>query len=79
MINKSKKSADIIKNQKGKIETLRQLTGGVLRTLVMLFDIFMDEDGSAFDDLVKLSMKQHHFINIEWMIYLQYYKILCII
>lgn len=48
------KIADIIKNQKGKIETLRQLTGGVPRTLVMLFDIFMDEDGSAFDDLVKI-------------------------
>ncbi len=48
------KIADIIKNQKGKIETLRQLTGGVPRTLVMLFDIFMDEEGSAFDDLIKV-------------------------
>ena len=48
------KIANIIKNQKGKIETLRQLTGGVPRTLVMLFDIFMDDDGSAFDDLVKV-------------------------
>ena len=48
------KIENIIKNQKGKIETLRQLTGGVPRTLVMLFDIFMDDDGSAFDDLVKV-------------------------
>ena len=48
------KIVNIIKNQKGKIETLRQLTGGVPRTLVMLFDIFMDDDGSAFDDLIKV-------------------------
>ena len=48
------KIASIIQNQYSKIETLRQLTGGVPRTLVMLFDIFMDEDGKAFDDLVKV-------------------------
>jgi len=44
----------IIKNQYAKIETLRQLTGGVPRTLVMLFDIFIDGNGSAFDDLLKI-------------------------
>jgi len=48
------KIATIIQNQYAKIETLRQLTGGVPRTLVMLFDIFMDGDGNAFDDLVKV-------------------------
>lgn len=48
------KIANIIKTQKGKIETLRQLTGGVPRTLVMLFDIFMDDEGNAFDDLIKV-------------------------
>lgn len=37
-----------------RLETLRRLTGGVPRTLVMLFDIFLDEDGNAFDDLLKI-------------------------
>ena len=44
----------IIKNNSARIETLRQLTGGVPRTLVMLFDIFLDEEGNAFDDLLKV-------------------------
>jgi len=44
----------IIKNNPARIETLRQLTGGVPRTLVMLFDIFLDEEGNAFDDLLKV-------------------------
>ncbi|MFK7983392.1 MAG: hypothetical protein AB8G86_25650 [Saprospiraceae bacterium] len=43
---------DIIKNQRGRIETLRRLTGGVIRTIVLLFEIFVDEkNGSAFMDL----------------------------
>lgn len=37
-----------------RLETLRRLTGGVPRTLVMLFDIFLDEEGNAFDDLLKI-------------------------
>ncbi|WP_263833529.1 AAA family ATPase [Sulfurospirillum oryzae] len=37
-----------------RVETLRRLTGGVPRTLVMLFDIFLDEEGNAFDDLLKI-------------------------
>ncbi len=44
----------IIKNTPERIETLRRLTGGVPRTLVMLFDIFVDEGGDAFDDLIKV-------------------------
>ncbi len=44
----------IIQNNPARIETLRQLTGGVPRTLVMLFDIFLDEEGNAFDDLLKV-------------------------
>jgi len=44
----------IIKNEPQRIETLRRLTGGVPRTLVMLFDIFLDEDGNAFEDLLKI-------------------------
>ncbi|MEA3490995.1 MAG: tetratricopeptide repeat protein [Campylobacterota bacterium] len=37
-----------------RIETLRRITGGVPRTLVMLFDIFIDDEGNAFDDLLKV-------------------------
>ena len=44
----------IIKHSPERIETLRQLTGGVPRTLVMLFDIFVDDDGNAFEDLLKV-------------------------
>lgn len=44
----------VIKNNPQKIETLRQLTGGVPRTLVILFDILVHDDGSAFDDLLKI-------------------------
>ena len=45
---------EIIRTNPARIETLRQLTGGVPRTLVMLFDIFLDEGGNAFDDLLKV-------------------------
>lgn len=45
---------NVIKNSPARIETLRRITGGVPRTLVMLFDIFLDEEGSAFDDLLKI-------------------------
>ena len=44
----------VIENSPARIETLRRITGGVPRTLVMLFDIFLDEDGNAFDDLLKI-------------------------
>jgi TPR repeat protein len=44
----------VIKNNPQKIETLRQLTGGVPRIFVMLFDIFVDEKGNAFEDLLKI-------------------------
>lgn len=49
-----KKIALIIKNTPERIETLRRLTGGVPRTIVMLFDIFVDDGGNAFDDLLKI-------------------------
>lgn len=44
----------VIENSPARIETLRRITGGVPRTLVMLFDIFLDEEGNAFDDLLKI-------------------------
>jgi len=46
------KIANIIENTPERIETLRRLTGGVPRTIVMLFDIFVDDGGDAFDDLL---------------------------
>jgi len=49
-----KKIEKIIKEEPQRIETLRRLTGGVPRTLVMLFDIFLDDGGNAFDDLLKI-------------------------
>lgn len=46
---------DIIENEPGRIEALRRLTGGVIRTIVLLFEIFVDQkNGSAFNDLEAL-------------------------
>ncbi|MCU0287780.1 MAG: ATPase [Acidobacteria bacterium] len=42
----------IVANEPGRIETLRRLTAGVPRTIILLFEIFVDhENGSAFQDL----------------------------
>lgn len=48
------KIEEIIENNPERIEVIRQLTGGVPRTLVMLFDIFLDDSGDAFDDLLRI-------------------------
>ncbi|MGB0431025.1 MAG: tetratricopeptide repeat protein [Bacteroidia bacterium] len=50
-----KKISNIIKQDSGRIEALRRMSGGVPRTVVMLFEIFMDEGkGSSFKDLEAL-------------------------
>ena len=42
----------IIEYEPGRVEALRRLTGGVPRTVVLLFEIFVDhEEGNAFQDL----------------------------
>jgi DNA polymerase III delta prime subunit len=42
----------IVETQPGRIETLRRLTGGVIRSIVLLFDIFSEDiEGNAFKDL----------------------------
>ncbi|MEZ5041914.1 MAG: tetratricopeptide repeat protein [Saprospiraceae bacterium] len=42
----------ILEHEKGRVEALRRLTGGVIRTMVLLFEIFIDKkDGDAFNDL----------------------------
>ena len=48
------KIEEIIKKSSQRIETLRQLTGGVPRTLVMLYDIFIKNNETAFEDLLKV-------------------------
>ncbi len=46
---------DIVRNQPGRIEALRRMTGGVIRTMVILFEIFVDDaNGNAFMDLEKI-------------------------
>ncbi len=46
---------NILKNQAGRIESLRILTNGVPRTIVMLFQILLDNtNGSSIEDLKKL-------------------------
>lgn len=43
---------DILKHEPGRVESMRRLTGGVIRTMVLLFEIFLDrESGTAFKDL----------------------------
>ncbi|MCK4296601.1 MAG: SEL1-like repeat protein [Candidatus Marinimicrobia bacterium] len=45
----------IVKNQPGRIEALRRITGGVIRTIILLYGIFADkEEGNAFQDLEKI-------------------------
>lgn len=42
----------IVEENPGRVEALRRITGGVIRSMVLLFEIFADdEDGSAFHDL----------------------------
>jgi len=46
---------DLIKNQRARIETIRRITGGVIRTNVLLFEIFVDDrKGDVFRDLERL-------------------------
>jgi len=52
---KRERVKDIVKNQPGRVEALRRLTGGVIRTIIILFEIFVDDtNGNAFMDLEKV-------------------------
>ncbi len=43
---------EIVRKEKGRVEALRRLTGGVPRTIVLLYEIFIDnESGDSFRDL----------------------------
>lgn len=48
----SERFAEILKTERPRIEVMRKLSGGVIRTMVMLFDVFMDnEKQDSFKDL----------------------------
>ena len=42
---------DIIEKQPNRIEIIRRLTGGIPRTIVLLFEIFLDDSANVFEDL----------------------------
>ena len=42
---------NILEHQQHRVESIRRLTGGVPRTIVLLYEIFMDESGGVFEDL----------------------------
>ncbi len=44
----------IIKNEPQRIETIRILTGGVPRTIALLFEVFLDKNTKIFEDLESL-------------------------
>ncbi|RDB07537.1 ATP-binding protein [Runella aurantiaca] len=49
---KSETFQEMLKTQRPRIEVMRKLSGGVIRTMVMLFDVFMDnEKQDSFKDL----------------------------
>ena len=41
----------MIKYQKGRIETIRRLTGGIPRSIILLYEIILDDSASVFEDL----------------------------
>jgi len=50
-----KETKELIKNNKGKIEALRRLTGGVPRIMSLLFNSVSDDMGPALKDIYTLS------------------------
>lgn len=45
------KLEDILQNNPGRVESLRRLTSGVPRTILLLFDILVSDNGDALHDL----------------------------
>lgn len=42
---------DIVENQPNRVEIIRRLTGGIPRTIVLLYEIFLDDSANIFEDL----------------------------
>ena len=42
---------NILENESNRIEVIRRLTGGIPRTIVLLFEIFQDNSANVFEDL----------------------------
>lgn len=42
---------EIIEQHPARVETLRRLTGGLPRTIILLFEIFVDDSANVFEDL----------------------------
>ncbi len=47
----NKDISNILDKESSRIETIRRLTGGIPRTIVLLFEIFQDESANVFEDL----------------------------
>jgi len=45
------KVKEIVENQKSRVEALRRLTGGIPRTIILLFEILVDQSANVFEDL----------------------------
>ena len=52
---KRERVKEIVENQIGRVEALRRLTDGVIRSIIILYEIFVDDNqGDAFMDLEKI-------------------------
>ena len=52
---KKERVKEIVENQVGRVESLRRLTEGVIRSIILLYEIFVDDNqGDAFMDLEKI-------------------------
>jgi len=52
---KRERVKEIVENQVGRVEALRRLTEGVIRSIIILYEIFVDDNqGDAFTDLEKI-------------------------
>ncbi len=52
---KTERVKEIVEKEAGRVEALRRITGGVIRTIILLFGIFVDDvSGDAFKDLERI-------------------------
>lgn len=53
--NEQDRVAKIIQENEGRVESVRRLTGGIIRTIVFLFEVFLDDaDSDSFNDINKI-------------------------